>query len=181
MPSVIRIEESGMVFEFDDDRVFQIENSELQKSLNEGIKTVECIVRVDNDILQFIEAKSSSPRPYKNVNDTSEKVDEEKKEKFDKFISDICEKFVHSFDMYMSTVHKRNTDNSINGEFYKIKYDTVKFKFILIIKGHEIEWLQPLSDEIKLKLKYHNSIWKSDVVLLNEKMAMQRGIVKELL
>lgn len=56
-----RIEESGMVFQFPAAKIFQIEGSALHDSVGNGIKTVEFIVCLKEDELNFIEAKSSRP------------------------------------------------------------------------------------------------------------------------
>lgn len=162
---MIRIEESNMSFEFREEDIFQIENSKLQKSLGNGIKTVEFIVSVKDNELYFIEAKSSSPQP---------RIDN--KEKFDTFVTEIAEKFMHSFNMYLSAIMKRNIYEEIPSKFFNIDESIANFKFILIIKNHEIEWLSPIKDAINKKLLDHTQIWKSNIVLLNETLAKEYNI-----
>lgn len=84
-----RITESDMVFEFADEKVFQMEGSELHASVGDGIKTVEFIASLNENSLNFVEAKSSSPQPG-NQKD------------FWEFINEISEKFLHSFALYLS-------------------------------------------------------------------------------
>lgn len=163
---MIRIEESNMSFEFREEDIFQIENSKLQKSLGNGIKTVEFIVSVKDNELYFIEAKSSSPQL---------RIDN--KEKFDTFVTEIAEKFIHSFNMYLSAIMKRNIYEEIPSKFFNIDKSIANFKFILIIKNHEIEWLSPIKDAINKKLLDHTQIWKSNIVLLNETLAKEYNIV----
>ncbi len=83
-----------MIFEFENTKVFIIENSDLYKQFDDGTKTVECIVQLDNNILGFIEAKSSSPNPNN-------------KEDYETFLNDITDKFLHSFNMYLVKLQKR--------------------------------------------------------------------------
>lgn len=165
---MIQVKESGMTFEFNEDQIFVIEKSDLHSKIGNGIKTVEFIVCLRENELAFVEAKSSSPKPIK-----------ENKEIFENFISDITEKFEHSFNLYLSTILRRYNTHEIHTKFFSIDYKSVKFKFILIIKGHEIEWLQPLSDALYRSLLYHNRIWKSSIILLNEQMAKEYQLVKE--
>lgn len=163
-----RIEESGMVFEFEEDVIFQIEKSELHLNLGEGIKTVEFIVSLKADELLFVEAKSSSPQPTA-VN----------KENFDVFIREISDKFLHSYNMYLSAVLKRNPFDKISEKLLGIELDRAMFKFILIIKGHKIEWLPPLKDAFTKELIAHNKIWNSKVIMMNEEIAKEYNLVKE--
>lgn len=165
---MIQIEESKMLFEFEKERVFRIENSKLQKSIGEGIKTVEFLVTLKEDEIYFVEAKSSSPQPTP-----------ENKEKFDTFINEISDKFLHSFNMYLSAILKRNHYDEIPTTLIDINKEKVEFKFILIIKGHKIEWLQPLKDAIYKKLLHQNKIWKNSVILMNEEIAKDYKPVKE--
>ena len=90
---MIRVVESNMIFEFEEKHIFQIENSNLHSSLGDGIKTVEFVVSVKPDEILFVEAKSSSPQPKA-----------ENKERFDEFIDEISDKFIHSFNMYLTSV-----------------------------------------------------------------------------
>lgn len=109
---MVVIKESNMLFgEYEDNKVFKIENSELHNKIGNGIKVVEFILLRNGKYIDFIEAKSSSPQPS---NDN--------KERFHEFIEEISDKFIHSF-------------------------------------------------------KYHNRIWKSDIIVINEQLAKQYNLV----
>lgn len=47
-----------------------------------------------------------------------------------------------------------------------------------MINGYELGWLMPLSDALKKNLAYHNTIWKSQVVVLNDEQAKEYGLIK---
>ena len=165
---MIRVVESNMIFEFEEKHIFQIENSNLHSNLGDGIKTVEFVVSVKPDEILFVEAKSSSPQPKA-----------ENKERFDEFIDEISDKFIHSFNMYLTSVLKRNLVDKIPDKLLNIELETAKFKFILIIKGHKIEWLQPLKDAFDRIMIDYNKIWKSSVIIMNDEIAKEFKLIKE--
>ena len=137
-----RIIESGMVFAFPEDEIFQIEGSELHSSVGDGIKTVEFIACLKDDELNFVEAKSSSPKPT-----------QDNQERFEEFISEIADKFMHSFYLYLSAFLGRRRKSKITGRVAAVDHSKAKYKFILIIRGHRIEWLSPLRDALMYEAK----------------------------
>ncbi|OFI07633.1 hypothetical protein CLOACE_02370 [Clostridium acetireducens DSM 10703] len=166
---MVQINESNMIFgDFQEDKIFKIEKSKLHNKIGAGIKVVEFVVLRNENELNFIEAKSSSPRPTKhNII------------RFNEFIEEISDKFIHSFNLYYSTILKRNKDyGEINNNFFELDNSKIKLKFILVIKGHEIEWLLPISDALKKKLSYQNTIWKSEVIVMNDEIANKYNLVK---
>jgi len=164
---MIRIKESNMVFEFDNEHVFMIENSLLHKSIGDRIKSVEFIVSLNENELYFVEAKSSSPKPVPDNN-----------QRFDLFVNEISEKFIHSFNMFISALLERNKFDEIPQKLFELKKDKIDFKFILIIKDHAIEWLPPLQLAIQKKILPHLKIWDGTVLLMNEDLAKQYRLAK---
>ncbi len=166
---MIQINESNMIFGyFEEDRVFQIENSKLHKNIGNGIKVVEFILLSKENELSFIEAKSSSPKPIKdNII------------RFNEFINEISDKFIHSFNLYYSAILQRCKEcEELNPNFMNLDNSQINFKFILVIKGHRTEWLMPLSDALKESLSYHNTIWKSKVIVFNDELAKKYKLIK---
>lgn len=160
-----------MIFgDFEEDKVFKIENSKIHNKIGNEIKVVEFVLLKNDNELNFIEAKSSSPRPTKhNII------------RFNEFIDEISDKFIHSFNLFYSTILRRNKDyGEVNNNFFELDNSKIKLKFILVIKGHEIEWLLPISDALKKKLSYQNTIWKSEVVVMNDKIANKYNLVKSI-
>lgn len=158
-----------MIFgDFEEDRVFQIENSKLHKNIGNGIKVVEFILLSKENELSFIEAKSSSPKPVKdNII------------RFNEFINEISDKFIHSFNLYYSAILQRCKEcEELNPSFMNLDNSQINFKFILVIKGHRTEWLMPLSDALKESIAYHNTIWKSQVVVFNDELAKKYKLIK---
>jgi hypothetical protein len=124
------ITESGM--DFIADNTFHIEKSQLYTSLGEGIRSVE-FVRIKNNKLLFVEAKTTFPDPEKSENN------------FQTQINDICEKFIHSLSLYSSI------KVGINEEIFANDFMPPKKSFlifILVIKKHEIKWCKPIKQEL---------------------------------
>lgn len=170
------IEESDILFgEFEPERLFVIENSEVQKKAGKGIKTVEFIYLTENDNLLFLEAKKTCPNAENK--DTTER----KQVKYEKFFSDVTDKFIHSINMFAATVLKRNTDCNIEDNFVKSKttYENVGIKLILVVTYAEESWLQGPKIELEKRLMHIRKIWNADVLVLNKEMAQKLGLVKE--
>lgn len=163
----MRILESEMLFgDFSPDRVFKIEDSKLHNQLGDGVKTVEFVLLNGKDKFFFVEAKSSSPRLDNSP------------PKYQEFLNEITEKFVHSFNMLCACFWGRLSDNGEMGADLKaVTYVEAKFVFILVIRGHKKEWLTPLQAELNKKLRYHKSIWRSSVIVMNDEIAREYHLV----
>lgn len=162
---MLSIHESGMHFgPFNDDQVFQIETSVLYKNIGKGIRTVEFLLTTEPESLLFLEAKSSSPRSNSVT-----------PERFNEFIQEITEKFIHSFNLYYSAILKRHeSNNDIPDSFRRLDNGVVKIKFCLVIKGHPISWLSPIRDALLRQMASHITIWKSQIAVLNDQLAKDR-------
>lgn len=163
----MQIIESGMIFgNYSPDRIFKIENSYLHKCAGSGIRSVEFILLKGTKKVFFIEAKSSSPK-----SDTS-------LEKYQEFLDEIANKFIHSFEILCAWYLGRMNDNGEIGTKLKtVSTIEADFIFVLVIRGHKKEWLLPLQEELNQKLHYHNSIWKSRVIVLNDEMAKKYNLI----
>lgn len=164
----VTIAESGLFFgEYEETDVFHCEQSAIYKSLGENIKSVEFVLWRKNDSIYFIEAKSSSPRPNSHVD-------------FDGFIDEIYSKFSHSIDLFFSIVINRLHDNTAEMpvRFKMMEYDAVKIKLVLVINGHKTEWLPPISDELKRRLRRQIRTWRLELAVLNHEQAEEYGLLK---
>jgi hypothetical protein len=162
------IKESGLDFgKYEKSDLFHMEESLIYKSIKNGIRTVEFILRHKNDGILLLEAKSSSPKPGNQ-------------EKFDDFIDDVYRKFSHSADLYFSIVLKRIKDrNNEMPEYFKsADYSTVKITLLLVINGHEIEWLPPICDALRVRLRRQIKTWQLGLVVINQKQASEYGLLR---
>lgn len=164
---MLRILESGMVFgEYRAEQVFRIENSKIHNQVGNGIKSVEFVLLKGENKIFFVEAKSSSPRA------------ETSWERYQEFLNEVTEKFVHSFNMLCALFFRRLNDNGEMGaELKSVSQAEADFIFILVIRGHKEAWLLPLQEELNSKLRYHKSIWKSRVIVMNDEIAKKYHLI----
>lgn len=165
MMQPVQIIESGMVFgDFDARDVLHMEQTETYQKIKANVKTVEFLYTPSLQKILFVEAKSSTPNP-------------ENKSDYAAFISDICDKFSHSFHLFSSMYMERQKE-TLTGTFAELDYKTVQFVLVLVVNGHREEWLPPLKEELERNLRYHRRIWNTEVVVLNEVLAQQKHLVK---
>jgi len=158
------ISESGM--DFIADNTFYIEESTLFKNIGDGIKSVE-FIRVIDDKLLFVEAKTTFPNPNNPSIDN-----------YQKFLSeanDICEKFIHSLNI-LASVKVCTTEEVFPDDF--ILPEKVIIVFILVIKNHELKWCKPIKKKIISTLPlYLKKIWKPEIYVINKNMAIKYNLI----
>jgi hypothetical protein len=176
---MISVDESGMRFgPYEERDLFRIEKSELLRRCN-GIKTVEFIYKKKKNILWFVEAKSSAPikRPD-NMDD------------YDDFISEISQKFVDSFNLYMAGVLERKTGHEeITDPLKKADYARMIFRFFLIInfsKGEEDQsqsefqdqsWAEGLKRDLEKRMQNFGEVWKSEIFVMDHISAKKLNFI----
>ena len=160
--------ESFMKFSFSDDDIFRIEEDELVKDV-ENVKACECVVLISENVA-LIEAKSSSPR-IKN------------EEKFQKFISDIGQKFADSLQLFSDIKSKEKGDEAFQRlpvNLQNTQIATEAYKIYLIIHGHQLDWLLGLMDALRKELNDVVKQWNlrdSNVKVYNEATALENKLI----
>lgn len=157
------ITESGMSFIAEN--VFHIEKSNVYAKLKDSIKTVEFISAKDDKLL-FMEAKSSFPNPN----------NAESSAKFQSAINDICDKFIHSLNLYASIAI------GVNGQLPHDFKPAIKvsLNFILIFNNFEQKWCIPIKKALTNQLRNSEciaKIWKPTVFVMNYEMASKRNFI----
>ena len=156
------ITESGM--DFIGDNVFHIEKTPLYASLM-GVRSVE-FIRCMDDKLIFVEAKTTFTNPDNPV--------ESNYTKFLVEIDEICEKFIHSINVYSSIVVGANDEPMLEC-FYPPA--NVFIRFVLVIRTHKKEWCKPVYAKIMETLPSHfKQIWKPEVQVINHETAFQQRL-----
>lgn len=169
--------ESGMQFgEFDDTDLFHIENSKIYKELGCGVKTVEFILKYNENSILFLEAKESCPNTA-NRFESSQKT-----QKFEEYYSSITEKFIDSLQIYLAVLLGKYNDTSDLGE--KLKNITnmrdIQLKFILVVKNaSDVSWLAGPLAELKARMLKMRKIWNVEIAVLNEELAKKYGLVNQ--
>lgn len=160
--------ESFMKFSFSDDDIFRIEDDELVKDV-ENVKACECVVLISENVA-LIEAKSSSPRV-------------ENEEKFQKFISDIGQKFADSLQLFSDIKSKIKGEEAflrLPVNLQNTQIATEAYKIYLIIHGHQFDWLSGLMDALRKELKDVVKQWNlrdSNVKVYNEATALENKLI----
>ena len=84
----------------------------------------------------------------------------------------------HSFNMLCAWYLGRLSDyDEIGTDLKAITGKMADFVFVLVIRGHKMEWLLPLQEELRQKLKYHNSIWNSKIIVMNDEIAREYHLI----
>ena len=157
-----------MKFSFSDDDIFRIEDDELVKDV-ENVKACECVVLISENVA-LIEAKSSSPRV-------------ENEEKFQKFISDIGQKFADSLQLFSDIKSKIKGEEAflrLPVNLQNTQIATEAYKIYLIIHGHQLDWLSGLMDALRKELKDVVKQWNlrdSNVKVYNEATALENKLI----
>lgn len=163
------ISESEMNFgTFDEADLFHIEDSKIYKKLGSGIKTVEFILKYDENSIVFLEAKKSCP------NAANRYESEEKEQKFEEYYSSVTEKFIASLQIYLALILDRYQDIfEVGGNLRTVNsMKDIQLKFVLVVKNAEdITWLAGPLAELKARLLQIRKIWGVEVVVLNEELA----------
>lgn len=163
--------ESGMEFgPFDQDHLLWWEKSKLFSSFGAGIKSVEFICLDRENAFCLLEAKTTVPNPKGPKG----------QEGFDKYLEEICEKFVHTFDLFISTFIKRysDKDHELPPNFLVHDIGKITVKFLLVIKESEEIWLRPINDALKKALLRYRKTWRIDIAVLNEDMALSARLIR---
>lgn len=168
------ITESEMNFgKFDEADLFHIENSNIYKNLGSGIKTVEFVLKYDENSIIFLEAKKSCP------NAANRYESEEKEQKFEEYYSSITEKFMASLQIYLAAILDKYQDVSEVGDRLRTmdSMKDIQLKFILVVKNAEdITWLAGPLAELKARLLQLRKIWGVEVAVLNEELAREYSL-----
>lgn len=185
---MIQIVESGMTFTFQDADCFRMEKDPVITS-NDCVKTCEFVGRVTRkgtDLYLFVEAKSSAPKEKlcdrnKLLYDGASVSDSWKiSTDFDCFVDDICTKFEDSYSVYramLAEYHGADAKSRIPAGCRGA--EAANINFMLIINGFKDEWLPPLNDAIKKRLRHFLNAWHipgTSVKTLNKAGAASLGV-----
>ena len=202
------IVESGLTFgPFPEGYCFRIEKSQTYKRIEEGVKTVEFLLLRPNNTanktaIWMIEAKKSSPAPTSNakleerMNEVSRKLTDNKYiaeqieeicikltlSQFDIYIEEICNKFISSFNLFLSIRLNRHheKDSELSDSLKQIDLANVRFVFVLVINNCKEEWLPPIKEALDKALRPITKTWNlvaPNVLVLNKDMAESKQLI----
>lgn len=161
-----KINESGITFQIEKDRLYYIEKTNLFQSFH-NVKSCEFICLSSDNKVMFVEAKSSSPKPVE-------------KESFKNYVAGISAKFRDSFLIFNalkanrhSAEHKKEVPNLIS----RISIEKAQYLFILVLKGYPQEWLDPIQTQLKIEMSYLRQTWNfpdTAIKVINETIAQRK-------
>lgn len=157
----ITINESGLAFTFDEERLFlpETENFYIQLSSKASIKICDMVYLTPANDLLIIEVKSSSPR------------------KNDEFVAEIKQKFIDSLLIYVAVWADRGNTTTERLPALLKTSDALqrKMRLILIVKNHKPEWLSPLRENLrKVCLPLEKLFSLEETQVYNQDLARQK-------
>lgn len=167
---MVTINESDMTFgPYGEDDFFHIEQSQLRKNL-EAVKSVEFIllqkVKTKDKIL-FVEAKQSSPHP-ENEGD------------WNTYIKGIQQKFENSLLLWIALNTGRHIEESCPDTHLSLKLNELLIQFVLVVKGHPPEWLDPLKNMLEKVLKptaVSFNMGAAPILVINDTIAKNKKLI----
>lgn len=163
----LTIRESSMDFgPFLPTKIFHIEKSTAFSKLGEGFSTVEFVYLDMRGKLIFVEAKFSMANPQ-----TNEGKD------FDENILEVTVKFEDAYQLFLACYLERRDRENMSQDILNSNFSSVSLQFILVIKGHQIEWLGGVRETLKKNLRKTLKMWNIDLQVLNEELAKNYGLV----
>jgi hypothetical protein len=162
------IEESGMVFRsLQSSNLYYIEKSEAYRRIGQGYKSVEFVYLREGGIIDFIEAKSGAPRLGKA--DSSD---------FDKFKASIVDKYLHSFQLFLSVLLGRNVRDGLGQGIACCEFPNIRLRFLLIINDlNDVEALQTYQEVFRREMSKLLNIWHVTVMVIDDKRAREMSFI----
>jgi gluconate kinase len=158
-----------MRFIWDEDSVFLLERESFFIKM-QHVKACYFIClqkRKAGSSLLFIEAKNSAPM---------------QSQKLAEYLQQIHDKFCHSLFLYIGLLfnrHKEIRENLPDTMHHKNNLKK-KIQCVLVVRQHKKEWLQPLQEALRKKIKpLRTAFVLQDVIVTNEQGAVRHDLIKE--
>lgn len=165
---MITVRESGLEFgPFDERDLFRVEKSPYVSRL-QGIKACEFAWwKKTKHQLLLVEARSTIPNPKKSPVE------------YDKFFSDIFEKFDNSMQLLAVGNLKRTAalSSELGDGISQVDWSKASIRLFLVIPQVPKEYLPPITDKLREILCRQHKIWRAEVFVINETMARKKGLL----
>ena len=94
--------------------------------------------------------------------------------RFQEEINNICDKFIHSLNLFASI--KIGVNEEIFANDFALP-ETLSLVFMLVIKNHESSWCRHIKSKLISTLSsYYKKIWKPEVHVLNHETAIKQNL-----
>ena len=166
---MIRITESGILFVHPKEDLLHIEDTAFyKKNSKKNLQMIEFFLLKHQPKRQLclIEVKSSSPQDSKEL---KQWIEEE-----------IKNKFLNALLLFFSTKLGKHKDlfEEWPSQFQTLDVAPLELLLILIIKGHDPQWLPPIQDALTKAYKGLAFTAGFSVLVLNEKLADKKGLLE---
>lgn len=171
--------ESGMKFgPYPAGKCFYVEKSQCYDKLQDGVKMAEFLLLKPQQqglAVWIVEAKTSGPNPNPDP-------DSNTASNFLMYIEEICDKFSNAFLLAIATRLGRhpNANDELPDDFKNLDLQSTGFRFVLVIKNHRADWLEPVKRELVRALKKIVKTWSlhpDPIVVLNQELAKEHGLI----
>lgn len=171
--TTVAITESGMIFgPYPEGECFPLEKSTCYGNIRKGVQMAEFLLLRQKPgqapVVWIVEAKSSSPKP-------------ETQPHFAQFIDEIRSKLTNGLLLGLAACLQRHpaAADELPPPFKELNLQESSFRFVLVINGHQQQWLVPVQEALALALKPVVKTWALppvSVVVLNHELAAQYGL-----
>lgn len=166
--------ESEMTFgPYADGHCFRVEQSATYQEIQDGVQMAEfLLLRTQANTPPFIwivEAKKSSPRPNTQPN-------------FNEFIGEIRDKLTNALSVGVASILNRHPTAAADlpDVFKNLDLATAGFRLVLIVNGHQKDWLPPLQEALRSALHATTKTWAlgpNAVAVINHEDAKKFGLI----
>ena len=165
---MITIAESGLEFgPLKESNLYHIETAPEYKRIEQGTKIAEFVFWKESlHRLVILEAKSSLADAAVNADNFQEQIE------------NISQKFLNSLDLYLCAALKK----CLHPHFESLDYNTVEFRFILVIRGYDRDGIRHVTDAMNLRLNRAlrlRKIWLYSFCAINDHQAQTRGMLAD--
>jgi hypothetical protein len=140
------------------DDTYHIEKSSAYSGVGNGVKTVEFVRRMKDDRLWLVEAKAVFP-------------DEDDKSKRGEWIKAVCDKFLHSLNLYCAVKLNVVTDTLPSA------FDDNNVLFVLVIREQPLDKCEKVQEVLRDRLLPYLRIWKTNILVINYDKAKEYRLV----
>jgi hypothetical protein len=165
--------ESEMTFgPYADGHCFRVEQSAIYQKIQDGVQMAEfLLLRMEENTPPFIwivEAKKSSPHPNTQHD-------------FKEFIGEIRDKLTNALSVGVASILNRHPSAvaDLPDVFKNLDLATAGFRLVLILNGHQKDWLPPLQEALRRALNATAKTWAlgpNAVVVINHEDAKRFGL-----
>ena len=156
-----------------DGHCFRVEQSTTYQAIKDGVKMAEFLLlrpqAAGSPNIWIVEAKMSAPLPQTQPN-------------FNELIGEIRDKLTNALSIGVASILNRHRTASADlpDVFKNLDLATAEFRLVLIVNGHQKDWLPPLQEALRSALHATTKTWAlgpNAVTVINHEAAKRFGLI----